>query len=292
MKIIGHTKTINFLDNSIKHNNISHAYFFTGPEHIGKFSVAMRFARKIAGGQNQKINPNIIVISPEIEEKRGIIRKKDIKISSIRKLEKNLALSPYFKKYKVAIIDDAERLTISAQNSLLKTLEEPNEKCILILVCHNSEKILTTVKSRCTIKKFNPISSSEIAQLVQDNQNKEEIIFWSLGRPGIALMLERDKEGLRARREIQKEFRIILESHINDRFAQAENLSKNIPKLIEKLNLWMILLRENIFGRRALLKITPAKSLALIDEINKSLKLIQETNSNSRLTLENLFLKF
>jgi len=163
MSIIGHQKIIKYLDKSIKKNDISHAYIFSGPAHLGKFSLALEFAKKITGGMDdKKINPDIIIISPEIEEKDGKIKKKDIKIEKIRELERELSLSAYFGKHKVVIIDEADRLSRASQNALLKTLEEPPQKAVIILVVENINKIIATVKSRCVIKKFNYTEISRI----------------------------------------------------------------------------------------------------------------------------------
>ena len=255
--IIGHQKIINFLDKSIEREKISGAYLFCGPENAGKFTVALDFANKITGGNNQAVNPDIIIIAPEVEEKKGVVKKKDIKIEQIRDLQHSLSLSSYLGKYKVAIINDADFLTVSAQNALLKILEEPPENCVLILISHNREKIISTVQSRCLIKNFN---------LTADDMKK-------------TTLAERN------------ELKNIFEANLNDKFILAEKLSKNVPELILKLGLWSILLRENIF-KENFLNINPEKSLEVIEKTLKSAELIKETNSNPRLVLENLFLNF
>ncbi|HHE46068.1 MAG TPA: hypothetical protein ENL05_01855, partial [Candidatus Moranbacteria bacterium] len=266
MDIIGHQKIINFLRKSQEKNKIFQAYLFAGPEHLGKFKVALNFAQEITQGKNQKINPGITIIAPEIENKKGIIRKKSVKISAVREIEKELALFAYNGKYKVAIIDEAEQLTLAAQNALLKILEDPIEKSVLILVCHNLEKMLDTIKSRCVIKKFNLVNPAEISQIISDSQNKEEIIFWSLGRPGIAIKLRDSQKELQSREKIKLDFKQLLASGINGRFAQAEELSKNKPKLIEKMNLWIIVLRSIAVAHNGNL----VNSLELRHELEKS----------------------
>ena len=291
MNIIGHQKIINYLNKSIEKDTLAQAYLFSGPEHVGKFSAAMDFARKLAGGSG--INPDIIVVAPEIEEKKGIIKKKDIKIEQIRDLQKELAFSPYFGKHKVAVIDDADRLTIGAQNAMLKTLEEPNEKNIIILIVQSVEKILPTIKSRCVIKKFNLVGDAEIAAMVGEEKNKEETIFWSLGRPGLARILLDEPEKLLLRKKNDQEFKKLFSDNVGDRFALVESLSKDVPSLIEKMDLWLVLLRGNILrSRKTGVNISPEKSLRLIENIGESLKVIKETNANARLVLENMFLNF
>ena len=282
MKIIGHQKNINFLNKSFEKNNPAQAYLFSGPEHVGKFTVAMELARKLTDGKNRKINPDIMVVSPE----------KDIKIGQIRDLQHWLGLSSYFGKYKVAIIDDAEKLTLSAQNALLKLLEEPREKCVLILVCHDQKKILPTVKSRCAIRPFGLVEKSQISQIVSQEKNKEEIIFWSLGRPGAAVSLKEKEGELASKKEAEKELERMFRSSLNDRFVSAEILSKNSVDLINKLDLWTVILRENVLRRNNFKGVSSEKAMDLIDRIAESLSIVKETNSNARLVLENLFLNF
>lgn len=292
MAIVGHKKILNFLNKSIEKDKISHAYLFVGPEHLGKFSVAFDFAKRITGGENKKVNPDIIIIKSEVKNEDKEKKEKEIKIEQIRSLEHNLSLSAYFGKYKVAIIDDADRLTVSAQNSLLKTLEEPQKKCVLILICHNAEKLLPTIKSRCLIKKFSLVSNDEISALIEDEKNKKEFIFWSQGLPGIAVKLQSEKKELEKRKQARTDLVNILDSNVSEKFEFCDNLSKNQKETIEILGFWVTLLREKFLGRDDSLKVGPEKSLKIISEIQKSIELAKETNSNFRLILENLFLKF
>ena len=292
MDIIGHSRIVNFLTQSRKKNKLAQAYLFVGPEHVGKFTVAYKLAQEIIGFSAEKNSSDLIIIRPEVEEKKGIIYKRDIKIAVIKKLEKDLALTSSGKGYKVAIIDEANRLNINAQNALLKTLEEPNKRCILILVCHDITKILLTIQSRCLIKKFNLVQDQEIFQILANDQNQKELVFWSLGRPGIAQKLKSDPQELKKRQLIQSRFKNLLAEGINERFIQAEELSKNKEEMKEELNLWIVLLRKVVLGQDEFLNIAPEKAILLIDEISEVLKTIQETNVNTRLILEKLFLNF
>lgn len=292
MNIIGHSKIINFLDRSVQRNSASVAYLFFGSEHLGKFTVALDFAHKITGDSGQKINPDIIIIRPEIEDKKGVLKKKDIKIEQVRELQRELSLTSQHGKCKVAIIDDADRLTVNAQNALLKTLEEPNEKVILILVCHDQAKILPTIKSRCVIKNFNPVANEEIAKMISSNREKsKEVIFWSLGRPGLAREFLSQPEKLQTLDKARQELAQIFQGNLADKFSLAEELGRDTQELKEKLQIWTIILRQNLKARESFLTVSPRKALEMIEETAKSLQLIQGTNSNARVVLENLFLK-
>ena len=140
MDFIGNKKAVTLLEKTIQSGKVSQAYLFSGPEAVGKFTLAKFFSRAIISNQsftsilrNIKVNAgkdnfllDLIVLSPDVEEKNGIIREKDIPIEKIRNAQKELTLYPYQGKYKVLIINDAHKLTEQSQNALLKTLEEPN----------------------------------------------------------------------------------------------------------------------------------------------------------------------
>ena len=289
--IIGHQKIVNFLDKSIEKNKLAQAYLFVGPEHLGKFSLALEFAQKINNESGEKKNSSdIITISPEIEEIKGKIKKKDIKIEKIRELEHDLSLSAYPGKYKIAIIDEAEKLTVASQNALLKTLEEPPLKTVIILVTSDINKIIPTIKSRCIIKKFNLVADSEIKKILKDENSKIE--FWSLNRPGLAINLQENKEEQEKREKAQQDLKKMLENNLSEKFYFCEELSKNIPETVKELNLWIVILRQNVLGNNKFFNLNPQKALNIIIEIEKSLKIIRETNSNPRLVMENLLVEF
>lgn len=292
MQTIGHQKIIKFLEKSIERKATSTAYLFLGSEHLGKFMVALDFAEKITGALGQEINPDIIIIRPTVEEKNGILKKKDIKVEQIRDLQKDLSRTPYFGKCKVAIIDDAERLTIAAQNALLKTLEEPDEKSILILAAHNQEKILPTIRSRAVVKNFNAVSGEEIARALPAGKMSSAATFWSLGRPGLALELSKNSEDLQLLEKSKDEFAKLFTSNLAEKFVVAESLSQDTQKIKEQLESWTILLRQNIKAGGSFLQVSQEKTLEIIEKIAESLQLIRDTNSNARVVLENLFLKF
>lgn len=292
MGIVGNQKTIKLLDRMAVAGKIASAYLFIGPESVGKFTAALEFAKKIIG-EKDAVNADLVVIAPEIEEKKGIIKKLDIKIETIRELQHKLSLTSVGGRYKAVIIDNAEKLNKAAQNALLKTLEEPQERVVLILVAQNENKILPTIASRCQKIRFGLASKEEIAGIIPSgNKNLQMITFWSLGRPGIALSLVQDHSAVEYRQAVLQEFSSLFKHNLSERFSLAENLSKDTAQLQEKLNLWIIILRESVLGKNKLFKIQPGKALQLIEEIAESIRIIGETNSNARLVMENLFLKF
>lgn len=291
MHIIGHDKITNLLNRSIARGIVGQAYLFSGPEHLGKFTVALDFAERLAGG-NAEVNPDLIIIQPEISEKKGMVKKADIKIEQIRELGHKLSLMAASGKYKVAIIDDADRLNKAAQNALLKTLEEPNDKIVLILISKDNKKLLATLKSRCQRVKFGPVSKEELEENIPAGEKKREaVIFWSLGRPGLMLEMAEDKSALDYRENAAAELETLIGRSLAEKMALAEKLGKDAREAARELNLWTIILRENLLGR-VVSGQSQKKCFEIIENIEKSLELIKNTNSSTRLILENLFLHF
>mgnify|MGYP006282106679 FL=1 len=155
--IPGQQKTKRILKDSISKNRISHAYLFTGNNGLGKSEIAGEFAQAIFCENNiadscgeclscQKFahgnHPDFHRITVQEDHKK-------ILIDQIRELQKEISYKPYESNYKVYIIEEAAKMTIQAQNSLLKTLEEPPEYAIIILTNENKNELIPTIISRC-----------------------------------------------------------------------------------------------------------------------------------------------
>ncbi len=188
-KIIGHQKIRNLLDKMIENDNIPSSFLFYGKEGIGKLLVAKEFAKKalcknkideklivLEGKCNcescrmfeKNVHPDFLLVNMEYQANllnEKIEEQKSIGINTIRELIKFSNLKPAFSKKKFIIIDNAEKLTIEAQNSLLKTLEEPPEGTTIILVS-SSKNLLPTVLSRCYQINFGKLSTSEVFDIL------------------------------------------------------------------------------------------------------------------------------
>lgn len=179
--IIGNERIKKELEQTIKSNKLSHSYLFLGTEGIGKKIVAKEFAKSILNlDVDLENNPDFQIIEPD-----GL----SIKIEQIRKMQRKLLEAPIKSQNKIYIIDDADMMTVEAQNCLLKTLEEPPEFVIIILIGSIESNFLSTIKSRCTIIKFQDISEEEIKKYLKDkyemidiSENMIQIFNGSIGR--------------------------------------------------------------------------------------------------------------
>ncbi len=175
--IYGYDKIKEHLQNGIRMNKVSHAYIFNGGLGSGKKMMANAFAaalecEKQTGEPCMEChsciqaesgnNPDIIWIN---HEKSGSIGVDDIRAQLIGDMQ----IKPYSNRYKIYIVDEAEKLTVQAQNALLKTIEEPPEYGIIILLTTNADIFLQTILSRCVRLDFKPVGDECVTKYLKDN---------------------------------------------------------------------------------------------------------------------------
>lgn len=172
--IIGHEKTIEFLKKAIESDKVYHAYIFDGEDYSGKSLIAGAFAMALqcekggpepCGGCHsckQAITdnqPDIIVLD---HEKPG-----SIGVDDIRRLNNDIVIKPYSSRYKIYIIREAEKMTEQAQNALLKTIEEPPEYAVILLLTNNFGAFLPTITSRCVRVQLTPVSDKTLIKYLK-----------------------------------------------------------------------------------------------------------------------------
>lgn len=186
--IIEQDRPVRILRCLFENRTIPHALLFTGLAGVGKSATATSFAmacnctgpavarhpdrppgssgffycgscsscRKILAGNH----PDVLHIKPSTRH---------VKIDQIRSLIENLAMKPYEAQLRVVIIAEAQSLNPSAGNALLKVLEEPPDRTLLILTAPQPEDMLPTIVSRCQIVRFNPVSRTSIAAVLSED---------------------------------------------------------------------------------------------------------------------------
>lgn len=297
MEFIGNKKSVNLLERALKNDTPNQAYLFSGPEGVGKFTLAKLFALNLIQGvqlelETEKFDKDalldLIEVHPEVVEKKGISKQRDISIEAIRDAKQSLSLFPYHGKYKVLIINDAHKMNVSAQNGLLKSLEEPNPTTIIILVTHEIDRILPTILSRAQVINFGLVTDDDMREGFSENFNfSPDCIALSIGRPGKAKFLDENIDEKNFRADALREFSTLRKGSLNEKFKLAEDLSKNIMKTLEKLNMWMWEIRKiadnsNQQGRLG--------AYERIEKIQKAMATLKRTNANGRLILETLLM--
>lgn len=143
-----HSSNRKYFESLVKNGMLAHAYLFFGPEGVGKKDFAYDLFRVI-NGRNHEGDPDFKFISPRLEDDET-----KIYIEDIRDLKTFLSLKAYAGPYKFVVINDADRLTPEASNSILKSLEEPSPFSVLILISSKPRQLLPTILSRCERVQF------------------------------------------------------------------------------------------------------------------------------------------
>lgn len=197
---IGQDRAAAFLEKSLTSGNIAQTYIFSGPKDLGKASLALAFAHNLwrtdgvaAGDDNfESLNSDLYILEKEAD-------KKQIGVEQARDFIKRLSLSSFLNSYKIGIIKEAETLSVEAQNALLKTLEEPREKVIIILLVEELSTLMPTIASRSQILYFYPVASASVydyllASLDIKRSLAKDLAAAALGRPLRARQWAEDKE--------------------------------------------------------------------------------------------------
>lgn len=316
--IIGHEKIVNFFTSSLSKNSPSHAYLFSGPPNVGKTTVAKVLAQTLQCerginypcGQCYNCQKIIQEVHPDVSSLSG---RDSIKIEEIRDLIHSLNLKPYSGNYKIAILENIERMTAEASNSLLKTLEEPSEKTIIILTCEDTKLIFPTIVSRCQIFKFGLVEAKKIENWLKDKYSLEdnlalELSLISGGRPGIIISNIFDDQYLVRQGEFVDLTFDIIKSGLKERLEFANSLARDPLKAEEILNFWLswfrdaFLVKQNcldiVINSKKLEQLKEISSNYTIPEICNFLEKINNTrynlkeNINNKLLLEVLVLNF
>ena len=180
-KFIGYKTLINNFKFRCMNNTLSHAHLIAGEDGIGKSNLANILAKLILNGNLNREYVDIVNYKSN---------KSSFGVDEVRNIINEVYKKPFEGEKKVIIIYGGNKLTIQAQNALLKTIEEPPEGVHIILLCESLELILDTIKSRCEIYKLTPLTKEELYDYIimkEFNYNENEIkaaIAFSEGIPG------------------------------------------------------------------------------------------------------------
>jgi len=330
--MIGNQKILKFLSGSVTDGKQAHAYLFTGPEHIGKTRAGLFLAQKflqVSGGfglsareddiiAKLSSHPDFLISFRERDEKTGKL-KKNISVEQARELTSRLQMSSFLNSWKIAIVPEADSLSNEAANSLLKTLEEPKGKTIIILCAPSTESLLPTIVSRCQVINFLPVTKKEISDalisLGATNEESENFSNLSFGRPGIAVNFFCNKEKFEEYKEEFLRWRELASCGIAERLRKLEDwffkkgdAGDKKEKIEFSLKIWNLLFRDvlyivsgceesiiNVFAKEEIIELSKKfekKGLAdILNSIAMTRKYLGE-NVNPRLAIENLILKF
>ena len=288
--IVGNNKIKESLKNAVKSNNVSHSYLFVGKAGVGKKLFAKDLAKKVMClGSNYDAQDNVLRSTRDNKEKVEsenlslefdncdscikfdansnpdfsiiVPDGKSIKIEQIRDLQARILEKPISSNKKVYIIDDADTMTEESQNCLLKTLEEPPEYAMIILIASNENRMLQTIKSRCVIIRFEDLTNEEISQILHTND--QDIIRLCEGSVAKA-------DTISEKREMFAQLKIIADYLSKNSLIDVLNNSDllysskdDIMTLLDFLNI--------IFFEKAKENIKYSKAISIIEKTKKKI---------------------
>lgn len=303
--ILGHKKQWELLKKITESESFSHAFLFSGEEKLGKKKIALQWISTLFGEDVEKrLHPDFILVEPEKPDPDKAARvREEIQIGQIRDLIWRLSLKPYAAPLKAAIIDKAHSMNEEAQSSLLKTLEEPKGRTLLILITEYPERLFPTILSRVQTVKFFPVKKEEINNYLKKQEvsqsSSERIIESCWDRPGAAVDFLNSPEKLDDFQNKIKELIKISNSDLAFRFQCAKNLSENTQDLKEVLNIWLRYFRDILIknlsqkpeSSQQINRYSFTKLKKIINTIQNTIYWISSTNANPRLALEILMME-
>lgn len=282
-KIVGNDQIKKLFDSLIEENHIVQSYLFVGIEGIGKQLFAKEFAKKILCIDKEKNENCASCIKWNSNNHPDFIQiEKDgnsIKIDQIRDMQEKILQKPIISKRKIYIINDSETMTEEAQNCLLKTLEEPPEYAIIILITNNESGLLNTIKSRCMKVSFLPIEEENIKQFLKKQQIdiSDELIKNCEGSIKKALYMKEQEE-------IYKQVDTILKNIEKDDLITIFNKSEILYKEKEMVQDILEYINVYLYNTKEIKKI---KCIQYVEETKKRLL----ANANYDMSIDNLLIK-
>ncbi|MFN8498200.1 MAG: DNA polymerase III subunit delta' [Anaerolineae bacterium] len=341
--VVGHAMAVRQLQRSLTAGSPAHAYLFVGPPNVGKTTLALAFAQALlcdspearAAGVPCGVcascrrvaalkHPNLRVIEPDgaagddagdgegggERKTRKAASRGQIKIDTVREVQREMSLRPYQGDYRVVILSRADSMNEAAENALLKTLEEPPPYGVLILTAEDADSLLPTTVSRCQGVTVGLTPSAEMGAALRargvDAAEADRLAHLSGGRIGWAFSAVKEPALLAKRGAGLERLQRALTAERSERLTLAEELAKKPDALPDLLELWQSWWRDALLtGAGCGEWVTNIDQRALLDalaqrrttaEIAAALRALREAsgalerNANPRLTLEVLLL--
>ena len=305
--ILGNEKIRHHLRESIIKRSISHAYILAGDKGIGKSKIAREFAMELicekntGGGECPACRqfladayPDFFYMDAEGKESIGIDRIRENIVNDV-------SIRLYHGKVKIYIIDEADKMTVGAQNALLKTIEEPPEYVVILLLVRNMSLLLETIRSRCIKLLLSAVSNDRIKRWLVEKGTSEDlatvVASYSNGAPGIAKAMAESEDFAGMYNQNVEFLKKISEASINDILLFIEELKKRtggFKDFINFLRLWyrdicilkltkkidnLVFIREESIILRLSREYTLKKINSIIDLIDET-----ETRLNSNVS--------
>jgi len=255
--VVGHEQIITHLSSALKTKKISHAYIFNGEDGIGKSMLSKAFAKALqceAGyGDScdmcRSCHQTDTGNQPDIKwirhEKTASIGVEDIRLQ----LNNDIAIKPYSSKYKIYIIDEAEKMTPQAQNALLKTIEEPPAYGIIMLLTNSTDALLPTIRSRCVTLNLKAASFDKVVEYLMEKYQVPDYkarvcAASSQGNVGKAVKMAVSPEFNELQEDILRIVKHVDDMEIYEVMDAVKNLSEHKAGIYDIIDLMMVWYRD------------------------------------------------
>ncbi|MBI2055314.1 MAG: DNA polymerase III subunit delta' [Candidatus Sungbacteria bacterium] len=268
--IVGHKRILNYFERVLKRGTLAHAYLFHGPEGVGKKTFAIELAKSLlclaktertfggcgVCGECRRVetltHPDLIFLSREsliVDEEN----KREIGIKNIHELRRRVGETSWAGGRRVVIIDGAELLSRDAAAALLKTLEEPTEAVVFLLITPSAMSLLDTIRSRAVGLSFSRVGDEEMALLFPEAfpADKTELFALADGRPGVLGRLVSDKNFGLAVKDRFSRLEELVRADIDEKFAFSEKESREAGRLEELIDFLIGRTRAAVIGLSA-----------------------------------------
>mgnify|MGYP003508507432 CR=1 FL=1 len=255
--IIGQEQIKEHLQNALATGKVSHAYIINGEKSSGKEFIAKIFAMALQceqGGTEpcnecrsckqtlSKNQPDIIYVS---HEKPNTISVDDIRAQ----INNDVAIKPYSSKYKVYIINEAEKMTPQAQNAILKTLEEPPAYAVILLLVSNVNTLLPTILSRCVVLNMKPVRDALVKKYLMEelqvpDYKAEVCVAFARGNVGKAKLLASSEEFENVKAEALSLLKYIKDMEIQEIVAAIKKINEYKLKINDYMDIMSIWYRD------------------------------------------------
>lgn len=263
--LAGNEWVVSLFKEQILQNRLRHAYLFTGPSGTGRRTTAVRLVQALNCAQpplpaEPCLTCNVCkrienTAYPDLSIVQSEMPGRVLKVEQVRELQRIIALSPYESHYRVILLLRFEEAHPAAANALLKTLEEPGNKVILILTADAAENLPPTVVSRCEVMRFRPPGVEDLSNWLVSNMqlsSEDARLFAHIsgGVPGRAVRLYQEPARLKKRNEILSDFYGLLESdRVNrfkyiSRFDYTFDLPRTRREISERIFIWFSFWRD------------------------------------------------
>ena len=285
---VGHSSLIENFKNRCSNGNLSHAQLISGEDGIGKSILAEILGKLILNGDLNREYVDIINYKPS---------KASFGVDDVREIIDEVNKKPFEGDKKVIIIHQGNKLTIQAQNALLKTIEEPPTEVYIIILCESLELILDTIKSRCEIYKLTPLTKDELYKYIAikgydySEEEKASAIAFSEGIPGRIDRYFSDTELQELRDKIVDLLLQLTNNEIEAILEKEEQLvsyKQNKEEVINVLSSFIrdILVNKEVYNENLIINRDKIKEIERLTnemsfkKLNKMLLSLQEARKN------------